>query len=163
MPAPKKTTTKTAAKKTTTKKAATTTKTAAKKPATKSVAAKKTTTETKTSVKKAPAVQKATVKKVTVTKKATSSVAKKSTSAKKVAVVAAIDVGFGNRLTIRGEGAGLSWTTGQSMDWKDGQWEWKPSKTGAFNFKILLNDEVWSQGENVAADGKKEVVVTPQF
>jgi len=157
MPAPKKTTTKTAAKKpaakSVAKKAAS--KTAPKKAATakKTVAAKKTVS---TTTEKKPAAKKTSTP-------AKKPAAKKTSTAKKAAVVAAIDVGFGNRLTIRGEGAGLSWTTGQTMDWQDGQWVWKPAKTGAFNFKVLLNDEVWSQGENVAADGKKEIVVTPQF
>ena len=90
-----------------------------------------------------------------------------STSAqpKLTTVAAKIDVGFGNVLFIRGEGAKLSWERGQPLECVDGRnWIWSSENSQKeVVFKLLLNDQVWSQGENLhlATGGKIEVV--PQF
>jgi hypothetical protein len=72
-----------------------------------------------------------------------------------------IDVGFGNCLFIRGEGEGLNWDKGQPLVCMDGfTWTWscRPAKEPV-TFKLLINDQVWSRGENyeVAAGGQIEV------
>ncbi|MDR1401662.1 MAG: hypothetical protein LBI81_01735 [Puniceicoccales bacterium] len=87
----------------------------------------------------------------------------KKTSA---SVVANVDIGFGNYLYIRGDGCGLSWDRGIQMDPVAGdswQWRYDYDCTGkCFEFKVLVNDEVWSAGENfVAIGGKNEV--SPKF
>src|SRR5690625_3865408 len=80
-------------------------------------------------------------------------------------VVAMIDVGFGNQLYIRGEGAGLSWETGALMSCKGSDcWEWtSENATEPFEFKILINDDVWAQGENIVAKPGRANLISPAF
>ena len=78
-------------------------------------------------------------------------------------VVAQIDIGFGNHLTIRGQGANLNWHTGQAMTWQDNAWVWKTPSKDTFEFKVLINDQVWQQGENIMATAGSKVVFTPRF
>lgn len=151
-----KKTTKKAAKKVATKK--TPAKAAAKKVATKKavkkVAAKK--APAKKVAKKAPA-QKAPAK------KATEIVVKKGTS--KTTIIANVDVGFGNSLFIRGEGAGLSWDKGTQLE-NVSPYEWAFSSTAAKNgitFKFLVNDEAWADGENLTVPTGGTSVSSPVF
>src|SRR5436309_15149406 len=70
-------------------------------------------------------------------------------SAKPVTIEAKIDVGFGNTLYLRGEGVGLSWVQGVPLTCVDGKtWKWTGESKEQLKFKLLLNDQVWSQGEN---------------
>ena len=81
------------------------------------------------------------------------------------AVTAQIDVGFGNTLFIRGEGPGLSWTKGLALK-NAGSTEWTislPRATRPIVFKFLINDEVWSTGEDYQADPGALVVLQPSF
>jgi hypothetical protein len=77
-------------------------------------------------------------------------------------ITAMVDVGFGNSLTIRGEGQGLSWDEGQPMTCVEGAtWIWSgQSGTERVKFKVLINDQLWCRGENIeiAAGAKLEVV-----
>lgn len=145
-----------------------TTKTAA----TKCCAKKKTTTaEKKTATAgkkvtakaavKAPAAKTTTKKAV---KKTTATVAKKA--AKKVTrIIANVDVGWGNMLYIRGEGAGLSWEQGVPMLCNnDTEWHWT-AETDAepISFKFLVNDEKWAAGENVTINAGDVHISTPTF
>ncbi len=122
---------------------------------------KKTTKTTKT---KALTPAKKTVKTVKKTaaapaaKKAKAVVKKKATPKISVTTItAAIDVGFGNTLFLRGEGPGLSWDKGVSLNCVTDT-EWSINISGATKpvvFKFLLNDEVWNVGEdNTLAPGK---------
>jgi hypothetical protein len=83
-----------------------------------------------------------------------------------VKIIANVDVGFGNRLYIRGDGCGLSWDRGvemQSID--DDHWSWASPRYGerqCFDFKLLINDETWSAGENYVAIGELNEVA-PSF
>jgi len=80
-------------------------------------------------------------------------------------IEAFIDVGFGNRLTLRGEGAGLSWERGVTMNCL-GSAEWGIALEGAeapLCFKFLLNDEHWSAGENYTLAPGKTGAFTPEF
>ena len=91
---------------------------------------------------------------------------KKTVVNKPTTVVANIDVGFGNRLFIRGNGCGLTWDKGIEMSLVNGNcWKWEskdPNNTTNFEFKILLNDELWSTGDNYLAN-KATMEITPVF
>ncbi|MBL9206320.1 MAG: hypothetical protein JNN01_14610 [Opitutaceae bacterium] len=80
-------------------------------------------------------------------------------------ITALIDIGFGNQLFIRGEGAGLSWDSGLALECEsDNRWSLKlPSKDGPVTFKLLVNDLTWSAGENFQVAPGGTVVVTPVF
>lgn len=115
--------------------------------ATKKVAAKKV-------VKKAPAKKAAALKKSPAKKAATPKKAAPKKVAKKVfetTLTARVDVGFGNSLYVRGEGAGLSWAKGTLLDnVSPYEWTLKTTKAkGEVEFKFLLNDEIWAEGENL--------------
>ena len=80
-------------------------------------------------------------------------------------VMAKIDVGFGNALYIRGQGDGLSWDKGTRLQCVDpSTWVWStPSVKGEVVFKLLVNDEVWSQGEDLTVVAGKQIAVVPAF
>jgi hypothetical protein len=80
-------------------------------------------------------------------------------------VSARIDVGLGNTLFIRGEGDGLSWNKGTPLECKDAStWVWSTRKAKArLAFKILLNDVVWAQGQDVVVEAGERIEVAPQF
>lgn len=84
--------------------------------------------------------------------------------AKPVTIEARIDVGFGNALYLRGEGKGLSWTQGVPLTCVDGKtWKWTGETSEQLKFKLLLNDQVWSQGENLVAAPGQKVEISPAF
>ena len=114
----------------------------------KSAPAKKSVTPVrKVRVPAAPAVKKAAAKQVVTT------------------IAARIDVGFGNSLYVRGEGAGLSWEKGILMDCTgDDRWTLVISESAQpLVFKFLLNDEVWSTGEDYTAKSGTQNAYTPGF
>lgn len=80
-------------------------------------------------------------------------------------VEARIDVGLGNQLFIRGEGNGLSWEKGEPLQCLDGStWIWSTtSSVDKLVFKLVLNDRVWAQGDNVTAPAGKRTEVVPAF
>jgi hypothetical protein len=144
-------------------------------------------TTKKAAVKKAPAKEvaskKAVVKKAAVKKTATVTKApaarkdvpeKKAAVAKKVSqpaktpvtkIVARVDVGYGNELYLRGEGAGLSWDKGSIMQCI-GSNEWvfttDAAKTGVV-FKFLINDSHWADGEDVTVPAGGTSISAPSF
>ena len=148
------------AKKTTTKKAVK--KVAAKKVAAKKVVASKAPAETatkKVAAKKPPA-KKATGKKATPAKAAAPAKAVEKTS-----IIARVDVGFGNSLYVRGEGAGLSWDKGVQLD-NVSPYEWAFSTTqakGDVTFKFLINDEIWADGDNLTVAKGGTSISSPFF
>lgn len=153
----KKTTTKTAVKKATAKKAVK--KVAAKKtvatsaPATAPAPAKKVVAK-KVAAKKAPAAKKVAAKKVAPAK-----------TVVKTSIIARVDVGFGNSLYVRGEGAGLSWDKGVQLD-NVSPYEWVFSSTqakGDLTFKFLINDEVWAEGEDLTVAKGGTSISSPVF
>ena len=114
--------------------------------------------------------KKTTAKKTTVKKTATKKTAtakKKITTNKivKTSIVAYVDVGFGNTLYIRGEGAGLSWKKGMPLkNVSATEWVFDTNKaTGLVNFKFLINDQVWAEGENVAVEAGSKSISSPRF
>ena len=95
---------------------------------------------------------------------ATASTASARTTAKPVTIEAKIDVGFGNTLYLRGEGLGLSWTQGVPLTCVDGKtWKWTGKTTEQVKFKFLLNDQVWSQGEDLVATPGQTLQISPAF
>lgn len=142
------------AKKTTTKKAA------------KKVAAKKAVK--KVAAKKAPAKKAAPTKKVAAEKAPAKKAAKKTAPAKKVektSIIARVDVGFGNSLYIRGEGAGLSWDKGVQLD-NASPYEWAfatTKATGDVTFKFLINDEIWAEGDDLSVAKGGTSISSPVF
>lgn len=79
-------------------------------------------------------------------------------------VTAKIDVGFGNQLYIRGDGPGLSWDRGALMECASSDsWTWTTTAARPFAFKVLINDERWSNGDDFIASVGAENTVTPQF
>lgn len=138
----------------------------------------------KSGVKKASAVKPVTKKDVTkpvvkaaakpVTKKAAAKPAagvpaKKSAAKKTTQIVATVDVGWGNMLYIRGEGAGLSWEQGVPMICEEKgngvvEWHWTAETAdGPISFKFLINDETWATGENVTINAGDTHFSTPSF
>jgi hypothetical protein len=94
--------------------------------------------------------------------------AKESRSAKPstqvTTIKAKIDVGFGNNLFVRGQGAGLSWDHGIPLTCVDGQtWQWSAKADDRFTFKLLLNDTVWAKGEDLIAKPGQKVEIVPTF
>jgi hypothetical protein len=83
----------------------------------------------------------------------------------RVTLVARVDVGFGNALYVRGDGAGLSWSSGKLLECSAGD-TWSlvlPAVEKAFAFKFVRNDTDWSTGEDYMAAPGDTVTVTPVF
>lgn len=143
-------------------------KAATKKVATKKVAAKK--VEAKPAAPKAPVAAKKAPATKAPAKKAAAPKAKpaKKAAAKKVEatnIIARVDVGFGNSLYLRGEGAGLSWDKGVALDnVSPFEWSFKSTKAkGEVVFKFLINDEIWGEGENLVVAAGSTSISSPTF
>lgn len=151
------------------------TKKKAAKKAVKKVATKVATKPTPTPPAKKAAVKKVAVKKVAETappaakavKKVAKKITKKATLPKAplTTIVAKIDVGFGNTLTLRGDSAGLSWDKGIVMGCADSnEWVWSSNTVSTpIEFKVLINDEVWAEGANAMVAPGERVVIEPTF
>jgi hypothetical protein len=80
-------------------------------------------------------------------------------------ISARVDVGFGNHLYLRGEGPGLSWDHGVAMDCTAADC-WASTLKGAAApvvFKVLINDETWSSGNDYVVEPGQSVTITPTF
>ncbi len=76
------------------------------------------------------------------------------------------DTGWGNRISIRGDAASLSWYSGQDAQWSPGNvWVYStPESNGGFEFKPLVNDSSWSKGANYTVPSGDAVVdIYPYF
>lgn len=80
-------------------------------------------------------------------------------------ISASFDVGFGNSLYLRGEGPGLSWDKGVALEnVKADKWSIAlPGATKPVVFKLLINDEVWSGGEDYVLAPGGTAELTPTF
>ncbi len=96
---------------------------------------------------------------------ATSARAGGSEPAPATTISAKVDIGFGNVLYIRGEGPGLSWNKGVPMDCVAAdEWIWRTrSASGAFACKVLINDEIWSTGDDFRVPAGERLVCYPSF
>jgi hypothetical protein len=118
----------------------------------------------KTVKKTAPVSPAAAPKKAPVVKQAPArKVARKAPAITRV--IAKVDAGFGNGLHIRGSGGGLVWDAGVLMENKGSdEWIWESTAvTSELEFKVLLNDEVWSEGPNGVIFPGATVVFEPVF
>ncbi|MFA5265904.1 MAG: hypothetical protein WC378_18950 [Opitutaceae bacterium] len=80
-------------------------------------------------------------------------------------VVAQLDIGFGNQLFIRGEGAGLNWEKGLLMDNVSAD-RWQIVLKGAtapLVFKFLINDVTWSIGDDYVVSPGSTLALAPLF
>ena len=80
-------------------------------------------------------------------------------------ITAKIDIGFGNTLFVRGEGAGLSWNHGVALDCVDDD-KWSITLPGAHRaviFKFLVNDLTWSAGSDYIVEPGSAAVIVPTF
>lgn len=80
-------------------------------------------------------------------------------------ITAQIDIGFGNALYVRGEGAGLSWDKGLLMNCvSDSEWQCVLGESARpIVFKFLVNDLSWSTGEDFSVGSGTKVALTPTF
>ncbi len=117
---------------------------------------------------KKPAKKPAVTKAVKAPAKKTAAPAKKKSSVSEppaTFISAQVDIGFGNHLTIRGEGPGLSWDEGLVMDCV-GPNLWTVSVKKAAKpviFKVLVNDLSWSAGADYTIAAGKSITITPTF
>ncbi len=83
----------------------------------------------------------------------------------KTRVTIKYDAGFPNQLYIRGKGANLSWDKGQPLkNTKPDEWVWETD--AHFNhceFKILINDRVYENGDNHHLNACSTLLYTPHF
>jgi hypothetical protein len=83
----------------------------------------------------------------------------------KTRVIVKYDAGFGNQLTIRGKGANLSWDRGIPLqNSKSDEWIWET--TTPFNsceFKILINDQTYENGQNHLLNCGTTIQYSPKF
>lgn len=82
-----------------------------------------------------------------------------------IKIRATVDVGFGNALFVRGEGAGLSWDKGVPLQCIAAE-EWcleLPATSDPVVFKFLLNDESWCVGEDYSVAAGTEMTFAPVF
>jgi hypothetical protein len=74
------------------------------------------------------------------------------------------DVGFGNAVFLRGQGAGLTWERGLPLDCVDAQtWRWCGMAKDPITFKLLINDKVWSAGNDLRIAPGQKIEVAPEF
>ncbi|MDR3624231.1 MAG: hypothetical protein P4L16_03710 [Chlamydiales bacterium] len=80
-------------------------------------------------------------------------------------VIIDYDVGFGNSLYIRGQGAGLTWEKGvQLKNVKANEWIWETCATCTVaEFKILINDRQYETGPNHSIKCGSTTQYSPRF
>lgn len=83
----------------------------------------------------------------------------------RVTIAARIDVGFGNVLSIRGDEPFLTWKKGTPLG-SCASDKWEIVLTGVdrpFQFKFLVNDMIWSTGDNYTVSPGDALTLTPAF
>ncbi len=80
-------------------------------------------------------------------------------------VTAKIDVGFGNQLYIRGQGDSLTWEKGMPLQCRDAStWVWSTRQAkDTLRFKLLLNDQIWAQGQDLVVQAGTRLETFPHF
>jgi hypothetical protein len=74
------------------------------------------------------------------------------------------DVGFGNAVFLRGQGGGLTWERGVPMVCVDAKtWRWSGAAKDPIKFKLLINDQVWSAGNDLSIAPGQKMEVAPEF
>jgi hypothetical protein len=80
-------------------------------------------------------------------------------------VMARAQLGEGDTLFIRGSGAGLNWERGEPMSKiNEDTWTWSSvDLSEPIEFKVLVNDQAWAQGENLQLEAKQRREFWPSF
>lgn len=154
MKSTKRTTPKTTKKRVTTEKTQSTT-------ATQNLAIKEKLSVAENGKSNAKVARKAKAPKAT----ATESASKKSDQKPLTMVAVKVDVGYGKALFIRGQGLGLTWDKGLPLNCIDSStWIWSANNgNSAAEFKVLINDEIWSKGENLKVTPGERIEIEPAF
>jgi hypothetical protein len=125
---------------------------------------RKVTTSSAASSSPAPKVAAASTNGVAAPAKVTARAPKVAAPVPPTVIEAKIDVGFGNQLYLRGQGAGLSWDRGIPLECVDSKkWRLTVPVEDKLLFKLLLNDSVWAKGEDVVVTPGQRVEITPAF
>jgi len=75
-----------------------------------------------------------------------------------------LDVGFGNAVFLRGHGGGLTWERGVPLFCVDGKtWRWSGKVKDPLTFKLLINDQIWSAGNDLTVKPGQKLEVKPVF
>ena len=96
--------------------------------------------------------------------KTTSCRCKKCNKSKTIAIIKC-NIGWGNTLFIRGESTPLNWDKGIALcyDEKNQGWIFESTCKKDLEFKVLINDEHWSEGKNFVLHAGKAEVFEPKF
>lgn len=141
------------------KSSSSSTKATANKPSSKAAvsSAKTATAKSKPAARNNKAVQKQ--------QQTTTASSSRKTEAEMTKVVANIDVGWGNKLFVRGQGSGLNWEQGIEMkNTGPREWVWTSSNPSQhFELKFLINDEQWNQGDNLQVSQGSTLTTQPTF
>jgi iron-sulfur cluster repair protein YtfE (RIC family) len=80
-------------------------------------------------------------------------------------VVANVMIGIGNKPFLRGEGPGLSWDEGVSMNFIEiGKWAWSPPrKNASLTVQVYRNDQDPDKGGKVVVKPGQKLEITPDF
>lgn len=82
----------------------------------------------------------------------------------KTRVIVNVDLGFGNQLFIRGQGAELSWDQGLMLKNEAAdRWVWDSPSCDDIEFKLLINDQTWEYGNNHLQTAHTTATYEPQF
>ncbi len=90
--------------------------------------------------------------------------ASKCNRAKKACIKVTADVGYGNVLFIRGSEEPLNWDKGIALQNVDtNHWSLELDVKAALEFKLLINDEQWNDGDNYALKAGETISIEPSF
>jgi hypothetical protein len=80
-------------------------------------------------------------------------------------VVANVMIGIGNKPYLRGEGPGLSWDEGVSMNFIEiGKWAWSsPRKNASLIVQVYRNDQDPDKGGKIEVKSGQKLEITPDF
>lgn len=88
----------------------------------------------------------------------------RTASARPTTVIVHYPAGWGHRISMRGDGAGLGWYGGRDARWSDGDaWVVTLDLDRAVELKPLYDDSVWSKGPNYKIQPGTTVDVWPVF
>lgn len=75
------------------------------------------------------------------------------------------DVGFSNQLYIRGKGGNLTWNKGEPFkNVKADEWVWETEASFTqCEFKVLINDRIYENGDNHVINHGATLLYTPHF
>jgi hypothetical protein len=75
-----------------------------------------------------------------------------------------LDVGFGNAVFLRGHGGPLTWERGVPLACVDAKtWRWSGEARDPITFKLLINDQIWSAGNDLLIAPGQKIEVAPEF